>query len=120
MSDTGAGLLQLGLLVATLVVCHRPLGDYMAWVFSSSRHWRVECRLRAHGLITRLPYTHRYHVTTPDSTTPCSSPAPTTGSCAPAWPNSPTQNPDPSKQPAAATRQPSTNSPANPDSQPET
>jgi K+-transporting ATPase ATPase A chain len=25
-----------------LVLCYRPLGDYMAWVFTSDRHWRVE------------------------------------------------------------------------------
>jgi K+-transporting ATPase ATPase A chain len=42
MSDTTAGLLQAGLLVAALAVCHRPLGDYMARVFSSARHLRAE------------------------------------------------------------------------------
>ena len=30
MSDTTAGLLQVGLLVAALAACYRPLGAYMA------------------------------------------------------------------------------------------
>ena len=42
MSDTAAGLLQLGLLVLALAVCYRPLGDYLAWVFTSERDLRVE------------------------------------------------------------------------------
>ena len=25
-----------------LVLLYRPLGDYMAWVFTSERHWRIE------------------------------------------------------------------------------
>jgi len=37
-----AGWLQLGLLVLLLLAVYRPLGDYMAWVFTSPRHWRVE------------------------------------------------------------------------------
>ena len=37
-----AGWWQLGLLIVLLVVCYRPLGDYMAWVFSSERSLRVE------------------------------------------------------------------------------
>ena len=32
-----AGWWQLGLLIVLLVVAYRPLGDYMAWVFSSER-----------------------------------------------------------------------------------
>jgi potassium-transporting ATPase potassium-binding subunit len=32
-----SGWWQLGLLILLLVVCYRPLGDYMAWVFSSER-----------------------------------------------------------------------------------
>ena len=42
MSDTGAGLLQLGLLLALLAVCYRPLGAYMAWSFSTPKHNRAE------------------------------------------------------------------------------
>jgi K+-transporting ATPase ATPase A chain len=42
MSDTLAGLLQLGLLLTALAVAYRPLGDYMARVFTSERHLRVE------------------------------------------------------------------------------
>jgi potassium-transporting ATPase potassium-binding subunit len=42
MSATAAALLQVGLLVAALAVIHVPLGDYMARVFTSSRHLRVE------------------------------------------------------------------------------
>jgi hypothetical protein len=30
MSDTTAGLLQVGLLIAALAACYRPLGGYMA------------------------------------------------------------------------------------------
>jgi K+-transporting ATPase ATPase A chain len=42
MSDTLAGLLQLGLLILALAVCYRPLGGYMARVYSDSRHLRLE------------------------------------------------------------------------------
>ena len=48
-----AGWLQIGLLVALLAAAYRPLGDYMAWVFTSPRHLRVErwcyrlCRIDA-------------------------------------------------------------------------
>jgi potassium-transporting ATPase potassium-binding subunit len=42
MSDTLAGLLQLGALVFALALCYRPLGDYMARVFQTERHLRVE------------------------------------------------------------------------------
>ena len=42
MSATAAGWLQVGLLVVALVAVHRPLGDYMARVFTDERHWRVE------------------------------------------------------------------------------
>ncbi|XVS62179.1 potassium-transporting ATPase subunit KdpA [Actinosynnema sp. CA-299493] len=42
MSSTTAGLLQVGLLVAALAVVHRPFGDYMARVYTSSKHTRVE------------------------------------------------------------------------------
>jgi K+-transporting ATPase ATPase A chain len=42
MSDTWAGLCQVGLLLVALAVCYKPLGDYMAHVFTTARHWRVE------------------------------------------------------------------------------
>ncbi|SDZ18868.1 K+-transporting ATPase ATPase A chain [Amycolatopsis xylanica] len=42
MSDTTAGLLQLGLLLVALAVAYKPLGDYMARVFSSEKHSKVE------------------------------------------------------------------------------
>ena len=42
MTDTTAGLLQIGMLVAALAVCYRPLGAYMARVFTSERDLRVE------------------------------------------------------------------------------
>lgn len=42
MSDTWAGLLQVGLLLLALAVVYKPLGDYMARVFTTAKHWRVE------------------------------------------------------------------------------
>ncbi len=42
MSDTTAGLLQIGALLAALAVVLPPLGDYMARVFTSERDLRVE------------------------------------------------------------------------------
>jgi len=42
MSATAAGLLQGGLLLAALAACYRPLGAYMAHVYTSERHLRVE------------------------------------------------------------------------------
>lgn len=42
MSASRAALLQLGVLVLALAVAHRPLGDYLARVFTSPRHLRVE------------------------------------------------------------------------------
>ncbi|GAA1976434.1 potassium-transporting ATPase subunit KdpA [Amycolatopsis minnesotensis] len=42
MSDTAAGLLQVGLLLVALAVAYKPLGDYLARVFSSEKHWKVE------------------------------------------------------------------------------
>jgi potassium-transporting ATPase potassium-binding subunit len=42
MSDTTAGLLQVGILIAALALCYRPLGGYMARVFTSERDLRVE------------------------------------------------------------------------------
>ena len=43
-----AGWWQLGLLIALLSPIYRPLGDYMAWVFSSEKSLRVE-RARSIG-----------------------------------------------------------------------
>ncbi|WP_426564503.1 potassium-transporting ATPase subunit KdpA [Angustibacter sp. McL0619] len=42
MSDTTAGLLQAGLLIAALAACYRPLGAYMARVYQSEHDSRVE------------------------------------------------------------------------------
>ena len=42
MSDTLGGLLSIGLLVALLAAAYVPLGDYMARVFTSTEHLRVE------------------------------------------------------------------------------
>jgi K+-transporting ATPase ATPase A chain len=42
MSDTTAGLLQVGLLIAALVACYRPLGAYMARAYTSEHDTRVE------------------------------------------------------------------------------
>ena len=42
MSDTTAGLAQIGLLVAALAVCYRPLGAFMARVYTSEHDTRVE------------------------------------------------------------------------------
>ncbi|GAA3528253.1 potassium-transporting ATPase subunit KdpA [Aeromicrobium panaciterrae] len=45
MSDTSAGLLTIAALVALLAAVHVPFGDYMARVFTSPKHWRVEKRV---------------------------------------------------------------------------
>ncbi|MEV6443500.1 potassium-transporting ATPase subunit KdpA [Amycolatopsis sp. NPDC051716] len=42
MTDSTAGLIQLGLLLAALAVVYRPLGDYLARVFSSEKHLKLE------------------------------------------------------------------------------
>ncbi|MFD5030157.1 potassium-transporting ATPase subunit KdpA [Streptomyces sp. NPDC058405] len=42
MNDTLAGWLQILALVAALALSFRPLGDYLAHVLTSPRHWRVE------------------------------------------------------------------------------
>ena len=42
MNDSVAGVIFLGTIVAALVLVHRPLGDYLARVVSTPRHWRVE------------------------------------------------------------------------------
>ena len=46
-----AGWGQLGLLILLLVVCYRPLGDYMAWVFTSDRSlWPERAIYRVAGV----------------------------------------------------------------------
>ncbi|USX55251.1 potassium-transporting ATPase subunit KdpA [Lentzea sp. HUAS12] len=42
MSPLAAGLLQVGILVAALAVVYRPLGDYMARVFTAKGHLKAE------------------------------------------------------------------------------
>ncbi|MBB5958119.1 K+-transporting ATPase ATPase A chain [Saccharothrix tamanrassetensis] len=42
MSSTAAGLVQVGVLLVALAVVHRPFGDYMARVYTSAGHSRVE------------------------------------------------------------------------------
>lgn len=42
MSDVTAGSLQVGVLIAALALVYRPLGRYMARVYESEHHWRVE------------------------------------------------------------------------------
>ena len=42
MSDTTAGLLQVGALIGALALCYRPLGDYMARMLTSEKDLRVE------------------------------------------------------------------------------
>ncbi len=42
MSSAAAGWLQAALLVAALAACYVPLGNYIAYVFSSDRDWKIE------------------------------------------------------------------------------
>src|SRR5262249_25894810 len=42
MGDTAAGLMQAGLLLLALAVVYRPLGGYLAHVFTTDKHWRME------------------------------------------------------------------------------
>jgi K+-transporting ATPase ATPase A chain len=42
MSSALAGWLQVGLLVLALAVCYVPLGNYIARIFTTPKHWRVE------------------------------------------------------------------------------
>ncbi|MGW1676722.1 potassium-transporting ATPase subunit KdpA [Saccharopolyspora sp. NPDC002376] len=42
MSTLTVGLVQVGLLVLAIGVVYRPLGDYLAHVYTSEKHWRVE------------------------------------------------------------------------------
>lgn len=51
MSATAAAVLQAGVLIGLLALVHAPLGDYMARVFMSTRHTRVERAVYAVGRI---------------------------------------------------------------------
>jgi potassium-transporting ATPase potassium-binding subunit len=42
VSDTVSGLLSIAAMVLVLAIVYRPLGDYMARVYDSARHLRVE------------------------------------------------------------------------------
>jgi K+-transporting ATPase ATPase A chain len=42
MSVATAGWLQAGLLVIALAACYVPLGSYIAHIFTTAKHWRVE------------------------------------------------------------------------------
>src|SRR5215469_16626825 len=42
MTSTAAGWLQVGLLVAALAACYVPLGNYIAKIFTTKQHWKVE------------------------------------------------------------------------------
>ncbi|HTP15475.1 MAG TPA: potassium-transporting ATPase subunit KdpA [Streptosporangiaceae bacterium] len=42
MNSAFAGWLQLALLVAALAVCYVPVGNYMAHIFTTDKHWRAE------------------------------------------------------------------------------
>jgi K+-transporting ATPase ATPase A chain len=42
MNSTLAGWLQVGLLVAALAACYVPLGNYMARIFTTDKHWKIE------------------------------------------------------------------------------
>ncbi|HEV8221817.1 MAG TPA: potassium-transporting ATPase subunit KdpA [Streptosporangiaceae bacterium] len=42
MSSALAGWLQAGLLILALAACYIPLGNYIARIFTSEKHWRVE------------------------------------------------------------------------------
>jgi K+-transporting ATPase ATPase A chain len=42
MNSALAGVLQIVLLVAALAICYKPLGDYIARIFMSPKHLRVE------------------------------------------------------------------------------
>jgi K+-transporting ATPase ATPase A chain len=42
MNSTAAGWLQFLLLFAALAACYIPLGNYIARIFTSKEHWRIE------------------------------------------------------------------------------
>src|ERR1700712_5737816 len=45
MSDTTAGLLTIAALIVLLAAVYVPFGDYMARIFTTTKHWRVEQRI---------------------------------------------------------------------------
>ena len=45
MSSALAAWLQVGLLIVALAACYVPLGNYMAAIFTSEKHWRPERRM---------------------------------------------------------------------------
>ncbi|SMD17912.1 potassium-transporting ATPase subunit KdpA [Lentzea albidocapillata] len=51
MSPTVAGLLQVGILVVAVAAAYRPLGDYMARVYSATRHSKLELAIYRLGRI---------------------------------------------------------------------
>jgi K+-transporting ATPase ATPase A chain len=42
MNSSLAGILQIVVLVVALAAFYKPLGDYMARLFTSEKHWRIE------------------------------------------------------------------------------
>jgi K+-transporting ATPase ATPase A chain len=42
MSSSLAGILQIALLVVALAACYKPLGDYIARIFTTEKHLRAE------------------------------------------------------------------------------
>ena len=42
MTFSWAGLVQVGFLVLAITVVYRPFGDYMARVYTSDKHWKIE------------------------------------------------------------------------------
>ena len=73
--------------------CHRQLREHLAQLlgldpasYSPGRMTYDLRRLRLHGLIRRIPGTHRYHLTAQGYASRCSSPAPMPGSFAPSSP----------------------------------
>ena len=42
MNDTVSAIVEAAVLVLALAVCFRPLGDYMARVFTATKHSRIE------------------------------------------------------------------------------
>jgi potassium-transporting ATPase potassium-binding subunit len=42
MNSALAGWLQVGLLIAALAACYIPLGNYMAKIFTTDKHWKIE------------------------------------------------------------------------------
>jgi K+-transporting ATPase ATPase A chain len=45
MSSALAAWLQVGLLIVALAACYVPLGNYIAKIFTSEKHWRPERRI---------------------------------------------------------------------------